>query len=438
MTHQENDNADSGLPIGRRRFLQLGAGGVTWLATGRRRASASTTYRVGVGKSENPYAGTLRAVEASGEWPSGAIAGKTVVIKPNLVWPVTAESGVVTDPEVVRAIADLAIEAGAMEVLIVEGGYGGPLFTDCGYDDFGSYDPRVRLVNLNQELTIPVKVPHGLAYRRIYMPSLLLGDDVVFISAGKLKTHLYTHATLSTKNLVGIAPIKKYIEPPSYFRSSLHYRGINQAILDLNLVRPIDYAVIDGIWAMEGNGPVSGDPVRFDTVLAGRNAVAVDRVGLWAMDIPQRGVKHLEYVSRRGLGPPAAMDGISVMGDPLTQRAFEWPSDLVPLLEYPRVYPAVFTPSADQQVRVLYSVTTPCRRLAEVVITSDHTVDLFPVRILSDWEARPAGFEVLSWDGRDENGEIVPPGRYTVRIQVQHDGSDTAMAGSARVWVAGP
>ena len=67
-------------------------------------------YRVGIGRRFDAYASTRRAVEVCGEWPSSAMAGRTVAIKPNLVLPLPAETGVTTDPQVVRALVDMAID----------------------------------------------------------------------------------------------------------------------------------------------------------------------------------------------------------------------------------------------------------------------------------------------------------------------------------------
>ncbi len=95
-----------------------------------------------------------------------------------------------------------------------------------------------------------------------------------------MKTHYLALATLSLKNLFGLPLVSRYHDARPYGRFGMHERGIHQVILDLNSVRSTDFSVVDGIWAMEGNGPLSGSPVRMETVAAGRNAVAVDRVCL--------------------------------------------------------------------------------------------------------------------------------------------------------------
>ena len=95
-----------------------------------------------------PYAATIRAVEASGEWPAGRIAGRTVVIKTNLVSGKPTWYAANTDARVVRALVDLALYFDADKVFIVETSPEGARFSESGYDFFNSYDERVALVDL--------------------------------------------------------------------------------------------------------------------------------------------------------------------------------------------------------------------------------------------------------------------------------------------------
>jgi uncharacterized protein (DUF362 family) len=398
----------------------LSAGLFTLFTTGISPASA-TPYRVGVGKSADPYDATLRAINATGEWPSLQLAGKTVIIKPNLVYGIPADSGITTEPEVVRAMVDLSLDDGAAEVVIVENGPDGANFTACGYDFFASYDPRVRLVDLNDEPTVSVKVPDGLSYFIIHIPEMLLYDDVVFMSASKLKTHVDTHASLCMKNLIGLVPYERYRVPSGKWAYSMHLRGINQVIVDLNLVRPVDFAVVDGIWGMEGNGPRRGVPVKMDMVVAGNNAVAVDRVCLDATAIPQDGVKHLTYAARKDMGPQD-IDEINILGDPFDQIPLEWPSELTPLIEYPRTYPQVFSPTTGQETRIFYQIfPSPCWRRVYIVRSSEFSSEETHIRTVQDWRRLSAGLKIISWDGRDDNGLLAQPASYSVRIEAKYN-----------------
>jgi uncharacterized protein (DUF362 family) len=420
--------------IDRRRFLQFSAGLLTLLTTGISPASA-TPYRIGVGKSTDPYDATLRAINASGDWTSLQLEGKTVIIKPNLVYGIPADSGITTEPEVVRAMVDLSLDAGAAEVVIVENGPDGANFTACGYDVFISYDPRVRLVDLNDEPSVAVRVPDGLSYFIMHVPEMLLYNDVVFMSASKLKTHVDTHASLCMKNLVGLVPYEKYRVSSGKWAYALHLRGINQVIVDLNLIRPIDFAVVDGIWGMEGDGPRRGVPVKTDMVVAGKNALAVDRVCLEATAIPQEGVKHLTYAARKNMGPQG-IDEIDILGDPFEQIPFQWPSELTPLIEYPKAFPQVFSPATGQETRIFYQIfPRPCWRRVYIVRSSEFSSEETRIRTVQDWRRLSAGLKMITWDGRDDNGFMVQPGTYSVRVEAKYTLEDRSAFASGSVIV---
>jgi uncharacterized protein (DUF362 family) len=363
------------------------------------------------------------------------MAGRTVVIKPNLVVRKTAETGATTDPQVVRALVDLALAAGAARVLIVESGGKGANFSACGYDFFRGYysNRQVELVDLNDQPVALTRVPDGMAYQWIYMPRLLLEDDVVFVSAAKLKCHVDSLVSLAMKNLFGLPPIRPYQDSWIKGRFAMHKRGVHQTIVDLNLVRPVDFAVVDGVWGMESNGPLDGIPVRLDTVVAGRNAVAVDRVCLEAMSIPQGDVQHLEYAARKGLGP-ADVSEVEVYGDPLTSRAFLQP-DVPPIVDYPRADPRVFVPGADQRTRITYRVDRPCWTRVEIVRTWEVGPWVRLIHTLHDWTRRPAGAETLTWDGRDDDGQVVPSGRYTVRVRATAGQKARVAYATSPVWL---
>ncbi len=442
--------------MNRRRFLKLMAGGAVlaggaplWLPFSpdkrfldSRVEAAWSRYRVGVGKvgypPDNAYCATRRAVAACQEWPAGAIAGRTVMIKPNLVVGMPAQSGVTTDPEVVRALVDLALESGAGEVIIVEGGPDGAQFSLCGYDLFDGYHQRVRLAAL-EDLPIDIyRVDNGMAYAHLYMRKPLMEQDVVLISVAKMKTHNLAHVSLATKNLLGLPPWELYratSTPGLEYRFAMHARGVSQAIVDMNLVRPVDFAVVDGVWAMEGRGPVSGTPVKMDVVLAGGNVVAVDRVCLEVMGIPQNSVQHLRYAADKGLGP-ADMSTIDVVGGNPPSHPFELPAT-APVVDMPQCQPRVFWPKLPQSTDITYWVDRDCRARVDIVRTSDiRPSKMQQIRRLRDWTHIPAGEHVLAWDGKNDKGHIVPAGVYAVRVRADSYSPLVHADSYAMNWVA--
>ena len=401
---------------------------------------AAAPYVVGIGRSTDPYAATAAAIAQSGEWPSARISGGTVVIKTNLVLQQPAESGGTTHPEAVRALVDAALASGAAHVTIVESARLGEGFRACGYEFFRTYDPggRVSLFDLSEgPPTTLTRVVNGTAYGRVYLPNVVLEPDIVFISAGKLKTHVETGATLSMKNLFGLPPIPPYYDAAqAEFRTRyrLHDRSVNQAIVDLALARPIDFAVVDGITAMEGDAPADGTPLQMDIAIAGRNAVAVDRVCLAVMQVPQDAVQHLAYATWKGLGP-ATLSQVEVRG-PFASRAFRRPI-IPPLVWLPWAYPASFTPAIGQQTAIIHKLTEAAQTRVEIVRLRDQAVSLEVVRTLSEWTERPPGNLGLAWDGRDDAGALVAPGTYGIRARSRRDSApDPRMSiGAAIGWV---
>ena len=94
---------------------------------------------------------------------------------------------------------------------------------------------------------------HASRLNELYLPKTVLGVDFL-VSLPKMKTHHWAGVTLSLKNMFGVVPGGCYGWP----KNALHWAGIDRAILDINAaVRP-DFAIVDGIIGMEGNGPIQG------------------------------------------------------------------------------------------------------------------------------------------------------------------------------------
>ena len=404
----------SSLPVDRRTFLRAGAAGTLGLL-GSARGLWAADFRVGVGHEANGYAAAQRAIAFAGTWPGNQIAGRRVIVKPNLVAGLPSATGVTTDPEVTRAVVDLALQSGAAEVVLVETAANGANFEACGYGFFPSYDPRVRLVDLKNEALTLAAVPGGLAYKAILTPQLVVDPEAIYITVAKLKTHGETVATLSIKNQFGLPAVDRYISRPSTGRFAMHDRGIPQAVVDMNLLRPPHFAVIDGVVGLEGLGPVFGSPVTMNLVFAGSNAVAVDRVALNTMEIEPVLVRHLVLASRAGLGP-ADLSNITVVGDPITTRPFALPA-VAPILEYPRVFPAVFSPAQGDSIGIRTWYLDTVVREIDVLELSDDSPDVRLVRNIAPLAGRWPGNETVSWDGRSDDGLLVPPGRYAVHVR---------------------
>jgi uncharacterized protein (DUF362 family) len=225
-------------------------------------------------------------------------SGARVGIKPNLTggtWtdsiiPAPATELFATHPTVIRVLAELLIDAGASEIIIMDGLGDEAIFPKWGYNDIASR-LNLKLINLctpspySDYVTFPVGSKRQV-YDVFYMNAALKELDV-FISVGKMKCHSTTGVTLSLKNLIGIAPINLYRQAEDQnFRAAFHEsvkydRRLPRVAIDLNLARPIQLSVIDGIFTAEGGaGPWDKglSQVKPGVLIASKDPVAADSV----------------------------------------------------------------------------------------------------------------------------------------------------------------
>jgi hypothetical protein len=195
----------------------------------------------------------------------------------------------------------------------------------------------------------------------------------------------------------------------------LHLRSINQSIIDLNMIRPIDFAVIDGVWGMDGEGPTSGNPVATNVVLAGLNPVAVDRVGLNVMEFAQNSVTYLGYASQAGLGPPNT-NNVILLGDTYTPYPYV-PAITPPILYQPVATPNTISISAGQSTSIKYAIAANSFTLVEIIQDSDVTPSVDVIRTLHGYKMVLAPGESVTWNGRTGAGTAVAPGTYLARVQ---------------------
>lgn len=266
------------------------------------------------------------AVDLLGGFKSIIQKGDTVAVKPNILTGKLSGPGVTTDPRVIEALVLLSFEAGAGEVMIVEGaGYGVP--TSEALELAGmrrvAEETGAVLVDVDRDETLEVEVPDPLIIEKIPVSRSFYEADVR-INAPVMKTHDQLIMTLGMKNMKGI------IQKPT--KRLFHRIGLAKAVVDLNKAVPLSLTVVDAIHAMEGLGPSLGNVFEMDIVLASTDVYSLDVVGAWVMGIDPGELEYLKYAAEQGL---VRLDGggIEVVGEPVeyVARAFEMPPlDLSP------------------------------------------------------------------------------------------------------------
>jgi len=247
---------------------------------------------------EKEIGATVRqAIELAGGLPDKIKAGDTVIIKPNLVAPKPLENAVNTDPRVCKAIADMVKEKGARPIIAESSGVGmdtEEAIQSTGYSKLREAGYEVIDLKRKGIETVTVPVPKGKSLKELSLPRVVVEAKSIIV-VPKMKTHDQTLVTLSLKNMKGVLP--------DVFKRKFHTTfGIMQGVADLcTVVRP-DLSVVDGIVAMEGLGPVLGDPVEMNLIIAGDDPVAVDAVTSAVMGFEPMDYGCVYSAARTGVG----------------------------------------------------------------------------------------------------------------------------------------
>jgi uncharacterized protein (DUF362 family) len=236
--------------------------------------------------------------------------GDQVLLKPNLLCAANYQTGATTNPNIIFAVAELCREVGAKRVIIAEGAAIGN-DTDQVFDVLGIRELAARyqcgLVNLLKDEFQYVVNPLGRKIKRIKLPRTFIESNVV-INLPVMKTHDALAVTLGLKNLKGIIH--------SSDKKRFHKWGLAQAVVDLGHLALPELTIMDGTVALEGVGPVVGNPVGLSLILASTDTIAVDRVSMEIMGFGLEEVDYLRMAGEQGLG---CMDlsQITVVGEEL-------------------------------------------------------------------------------------------------------------------------
>ncbi|MEE1224755.1 MAG: DUF362 domain-containing protein [Clostridia bacterium] len=239
--------------------------------------------------------------------------GDKVLIKPNFVMKKSPEEAATTHPEFLHAVICAVEEAGGI-VTIAESP-GGPynaqilksLYTACGA--YEAIKGTNAVLNFDTSFT-EVSYPEGKTVKSMAIINPILEADVI-ISLPKLKTHAMTSYTGAVKNLFGVIP--------GTYKAEMHFRlderkAFCSMLVDLyECVKPT-LSIMDGIWAMEGNGPTSGQNRHVGLVLASANGHALDMMACKIIDYKPHEVDTVYEAINRDLCEKNP-DNIEVLGE---------------------------------------------------------------------------------------------------------------------------
>lgn len=222
---------------------------------------------------EEVYRAMKCAVELLGGIGAFVKAGEKVLVKPNFLSPSSVDKAVTTHPAVIRGMLRILAEAGAKEVVCGDSpGHGTckaaaeKIGLSTG-DLFGA-----RIGDMSQE--VHVKFDEGMTAKEFQFAREVTEADAL-ISLCKMKTHALERITGAVKNVYGLIC--------GYRKAAGHVKYPNAGVFarmlaDIHRCVKPRLHVMDGIVAMEGNGPGSGDPVPMNVLLFSKDPVALDTV----------------------------------------------------------------------------------------------------------------------------------------------------------------
>ncbi len=259
-----------------------------------------------------------------------SVVGKRVLLKPNLV-EFSSQAPINTHPIFVGAVRAAFEGLGAREVRIAEGPGHRRMTLDmaaaAGYfANVPGFEKNFTDLNLDDVSEIRIRQPFS-TLSTLYVPHTVLACDLL-VSLPKMKTHHWAGATLSMKNLFGVVPGGVYGWP----KNPLHWAGIDECIADLHYLFPQQFCLVDGIEAMEGNGPILGTRKELGVIVAGAHPPSVDATCCQIMEIDPRKIGYLKLIERRS---GWNVNSIQLIGEPT--RRVQTHFALIPDLEHLRL-----------------------------------------------------------------------------------------------------
>ena len=259
------------------------------------------------------------------------VRGKRVLLKPNLIDYIPGNH-INTHPLLVSAAVECFRRLGAKSVLIGEGP-GHQRDTELVLLESGFNEElrqlKVPFVDLNRDEL--VMTPLLATYTRMshmWLPRAVLEADFV-VSMPKVKTHHWSGVTLSMKNMFGVVPGAKYGWP----KNILHWKGIQESILDVCATVPVHFVIADSIVAMEGNGPLNGHPRPLNRIVLADDPVAADATCARLMGLDPTRITHIR-IGAQFLGN-ASTEKIDQVAEAVCAPAS--PFDVVPEFQHLRL-----------------------------------------------------------------------------------------------------
>lgn len=260
---------------------------------------------------EAVYQACKRGISLLGGMSSFITEGETILLKPNMLTARRKEEACTTHPAVLEAFIRLLQEERVQITWGDSPGLGSPsgaAKTSGLMESAAKYTAAFADFQRGKEK----QFPGNTMQKSFKLANGVLEADGI-ISLAKMKTHGFTNITGAVKNqlgcVYGLNKAKMHVHYPNVIQFC-------QMLVDLNMSLPMRLYVMDGIVAMEGNGPSAGDPVPMNVLLFSKDPVALDSVFCRLVDLNPSFIPTNTLGKKSGLGTWLE-DEIEIVGDSL-------------------------------------------------------------------------------------------------------------------------
>jgi uncharacterized protein (DUF362 family) len=244
---------------------------------------------------EQGYGPALKAAMCYLGPEAGLKPGLRVAIKPNLTFP-HFRPGVMTTREAIEAVVAF-LKDYTHRITICEADSGGynrfameEVFRATGLDEV-ALRYGISLCNLSRVPARHVPVRAGWRRLEVPLPAPILEETDLLVTMPVPKVHANTVLSGAMKNQWGLIPHPQV-------RLKLH-PYLDAVLWQIHRVLPKTIVVMDGRWGLNRNGPMRGEPVALDWMLASDDVLAADLAMAELLGFAAAQVPHLRYACRR-------------------------------------------------------------------------------------------------------------------------------------------
>jgi len=238
---------------------------------------------------------TRKAINVLGGMKRFVKPGDVVVVKPNMGWDRSTELAANTHPQVVRAVVEECLAAGAKKVKVFD--YTCNDSRRC-YVSSGIEDALKGLKNVDCKQIEPERFRKVTLNGR-FLKEWELYDEAlsadVYINVPVAKHHGLSKLTLGLKNVMGImGGTRGYI-----------HRSLDVALADVNAYVKTHITIIDATRILTAHGPQGGniaDVKVLNKVIASTDTVAADAVATTLFGMKPADIPVTVTAYKRGLG----------------------------------------------------------------------------------------------------------------------------------------